>query len=1117
MFNLYQSNNFNSLKETLIKLLSDNRYQNISLKEIIIIPNYHISFYLKLNIAKYLGICANYRFCLFTEFIDKIFKIFIPNVHNVDYYNKSNLIWIIMTLLPKLLNLYEFNIIKKYLFYDNDQSKLFALAVKLADLYNKYLVYRVDMIIYWEEIKDINKLDIHSKWQCLLWKEIIHYIYNKYNYVLHQAKKYVLFVSIINNYFKIQDYFIHLPKDIYIFHISYIPPIYLNVLWLISKYINVHYFILNPSKIYWYDRYFFQDFICSKSKNIMYKKILHYKNILFPDNYLNIRIINSLLFNCGKFLANYLYLLDFYYINNILLFTNTCSKTLLQMIQNDLLYNKIIDNKIININNNRKTRYISYKDHSITINSCSGYLREIEVLYDYIIYLLFKKKYHINDIIVVVNNLPLYTNYIKAIFDNSIYKKYLSYSILEERNNIKYNIFKSFIRFLKLPNVRLDVSSLKEILVNKYILDKFHIHYDELKIILMIISDIQIINFINKEHNFDKRDYGIWENIIKCILLGYIMDTDILVWNNIKPYYYVNNMYYNDLIEKFIKIIYLILYYREILSQKYIFSVWINISKQILLDFFLTKILNKYNVVTSKILDMLFVYYNYGSYSSLMTNNLFIDIVLIYLNSHKKHRLLSINKLNFCTFKSIHGIRKKVICLIGMNSTYPRNIFVNDINLMLNKPEWTDKDLVDWDKYIFLEFLISAQEKLYVSYINFSFITYKQCLPSFIIKNIIDYILNNFIYIKNKFNLFIKSKTLILNHIYYMPSIVVYDIVNFSTKLIYYSSVCYEWCLNIYVIDLKKQYYCKYIILKNNIAKLIYLKNLCLFWMHPINYYCFYILRINFYINKKIYIDNIWWDINQQNFYILKYRLILLFLNKKISLNNINYSWYFHYIFPFKNVGKLVWDKEKTNFFILVKLLLNQYEYIKKYRFTYVSKLFTITGTLLCGSAKKIGVIKWLPKNLNFLDVLCFFFEHLLYCLLGGHYNSYLYTYNHILLFPYININKAYMIIYQYILIYFKGIVYPFFFLPRTSNIWMLSAYDLCSKVKYKKYFLRFVYKKIQTSLYGSMYNLGELNEINIYKLRMYLNKTINSCYVIRNAEKWLLPLIFYCNKIKIK
>ncbi len=1115
MFNLYQSNDFNVLKKTLIELLFNNRYKNYLLKEIIIIPNYNISFNIKLYISRYLGICANYKFYLLDQFIDWIFQIFIPRKYNIDYFNKFNLIWIIMSILPKLIDLYEFHIIKKYLSYDNKKSKLFSLAVVLADLYNKYLVYRVDMIHYWENIKSVDELDIHHKWQCLLWKEIIYYIYIKDNCVLHKAQMYYVFINIINNNLKISSFLKHLPQDIYLFHISYIPPVYLHVLELLSKYINIHYFIINPSKLYWYDQSFFQVFFSEKNK-FVYKTVLSHKNILFPDNYLNLRIINLLLLNYGKFLSNYLYLLDHFCINNILIFVKKTPKTLLQIIQHDILYNKIHDISNNKNNNEKNKRYISYKDHSITINACNGYLREVEILYDYIIYLLLHKKYHVNDIIVVVNNLSLYVNYIKAIFDYSIYRKYLSYVILEKENEIQLNILNNFIQILNLPNIELNISSLKNILLNKYILDKFHINDDELKIILIIISDIQIINLINQEYNFDKIDYFTWEHTIKCILLGYAMDTDIIVWNNIKPYYYINNMYYNDIIEKFIKLVYLLLYYKLMLSKKYIFSVWIDIGKAILSDFFVTKLLIKYPVITNKILDMLIINYNYSSYSSLITNTLFINIILIYLKPHKENKLLSINKINFCTFKSVHGIKKKVICLIGMNNTYPKNIYINDINLMLNKSYWTDKDPVDWDKYIFLEFLISAQERLYISYINFSFITYKQCLPSFVIKNIIDYILSNFLYIKNKFHILVKSKILVLSNIYYLPSIVVYDIINFSNKLIYYGSFCYEWCLNIYVDVQVQKYLYKYILVNNKIIITLYLKNLCLFWMHPINYYCFYILKINFYINKRIHINNEWLNINKYKFYLLKYKLILLILNDKISLDNINYFWYFHNIIPLKNLGKLVWDKEKNKFFTLVKLVLIQYKYIKKYRFTYVSKLFNITGTFLCGSANKIGVIKWLPKKINVLDILCFFFEHLLYCLLGGNYNSYLYTYDHILLFPYININKAYTIIYKYILAYHKGIVYPFFFLPQTSNMWILSAYNIYNKLKLNKYLLSFVYKKILTSLYGSIYYIGELNEINIYKLRNYLNKYIDSAYVIKYAEKWLLQLIFNCNIKKI-
>jgi exodeoxyribonuclease V gamma subunit len=75
--------------------------------------------------------------------------------------------------------------------------------------------------------------------------------------------------------------------------------------------------------------------------------------------------------------------------------------------------------------------------------------------------------------------------------------------------------------------------------------------------------------------------------------------------------------------------------------------------------------------------------------------------------------------VNICTLMPMRSIPFKVVCLLGMNDgVYPRALAPLGFDLMSQKPQRGDRSRRDDDRYLFLEALISAQQKLYISYIG---------------------------------------------------------------------------------------------------------------------------------------------------------------------------------------------------------------------------------------------------------------------------------------------------------------------------------------------------------------------------------------------------------------
>jgi exodeoxyribonuclease V gamma subunit len=93
----------------------------------------------------------------------------------------------------------------------------------------------------------------------------------------------------------------------------------------------------------------------------------------------------------------------------------------------------------------------------------------------------------------------------------------------------------------------------------------------------------------------------------------------------------------------------------------------------------------------------------------------------------------------------MRSIPFKVICLLGMNSdVFPRESQPLTFDLIAKHPRPGDRSRRDDDKYLFLESIISARNKLYISYIGQSIQDNSRIPPSVVVSELLDTIEKGF-------------------------------------------------------------------------------------------------------------------------------------------------------------------------------------------------------------------------------------------------------------------------------------------------------------------------------------------------------------------------------------
>jgi exodeoxyribonuclease V gamma subunit len=101
--------------------------------------------------------------------------------------------------------------------------------------------------------------------------------------------------------------------------------------------------------------------------------------------------------------------------------------------------------------------------------------------------------------------------------------------------------------------------------------------------------------------------------------------------------------------------------------------------------------------------------------------------------------------VQFATLMPMRSIPFKVVCLLGMNDgAYPRPASPRDFDLMLEESRPGDRSRRDDDRYLFLEALLSARQKLYVSWVGRRVTDNAQLPPSVVVGQLRDELARRF-------------------------------------------------------------------------------------------------------------------------------------------------------------------------------------------------------------------------------------------------------------------------------------------------------------------------------------------------------------------------------------
>jgi len=769
VFRLYHSNKLDVLKSILVHIIGQDPLTNPFESEKVLVQSPGMAQWLKLELAKEFSICANVDFPLPASFIWQTFVDVLDDVPKRSAFNKDAMAWHIIKLLPTLIERDEFSELADYLQYD-EPLKLYQLAYKIADIFDQYLVYRPKWIKAWQKEDFTSCKD--KPWQGILWHQLYQVIIDSGQSHYHRANLYQHLITALQQS-NVED---KLPPRIFVFGVSALPPNYLQALQMMSEHIDVHFFLNNPCELYWGDIVDpkWAAKLASKAhkkmtiealNDVKAPKALNLNTLkdlpLSPENYDHQRFnelgelstANPLLASMGKLGRDNLALMQTLETQEIDAFVTSNNNCLLDYLNDDILRledRTFIANTLEQEHQDNRRKVIRNDDESIVIHSCHSPMREVEVLRDEILAMLeHDKTLTPKDIVVMMPDVNSYSPYIQAVFSHA--HNHIDFSISDRSATQENPILLSFITLMSLAQSRKSASELFSLLEVPAIMEKFELTPKNIESLKLWIDESGIrqgLGHCVSDNTSNNNTDNSWLFGLNRMFKGYSQqENDPLnqkeqqLWQNILAYPESVGMSAQQLgqLSYFIE---LITRYSERLTGELSFEQWRELINQLLADFYEPSLDNDLQLaVIHRALDGLNDELTLVDFNALISREVLVEHLSSKLDTGNSSQRFLAGKLNFCTLMPMRSIPFKVVCVLGMNDgVYPRTIAPIGFDLMADDHQKGDRSRRDDDRYLFLEAMLSAQQKLYLSYCGKSIKDNSERCPSVLINEIVDYV-----------------------------------------------------------------------------------------------------------------------------------------------------------------------------------------------------------------------------------------------------------------------------------------------------------------------------------------------------------------------------------------
>lgn len=1116
MLRVYHSNRLDVLEALMEFIVERERLDDPFEPEMILVQSTGMAQWLQMTLSQKFGIAANIDFPLPASFIWDMFVRVLPEIPKESAFNKQSMSWKLMTLLPQLLEREDFTLLRHYLTDDSDKRKLFQLSSKAADLFDQYLVYRPDWLAQWETGHLVEGLGEAQAWQAPLWKALVEYTDKLGQPRWHRANLYQRFIETLESATTCPP---GLPSRVFICGISALPPVYLQALQALGKHIEIHLLFTNPCRYYWGD---------IKDPAYLAKLLTRQRRHSFEDRELPLfrdsenagQLFNSdgeqdvgnpLLASWGKLGRDYIYLLsDLESSQELDAFVDVTPDNLLHNIQSDIL--ELENRAVAGVNieefsRSDNKRPLDPLDSSITFHVCHSPQREVEVLHDRLLAMLEEDPTLTpRDIIVMVADIDSYSPFIQAVFGSAPADRYLPYAISDRRARQSHPVLEAFISLLSLPDSRFVSEDVLALLDVPVLAARFDITEEGLRYLRQWVNESGIRWGIDddnvRELELPATGQHTWRFGLTRMLLGYAMESAQGEWQSVLPYDESSGLI-AELVGHLSSLLMQLNIWRRGLAQERPLEEWLPVCRDMLNAFFLpdaeteaamTLIEQQWQAIIAEGLG--------AQYGDAVPLSLLRDELAQRLDQERISQRFLAGPVNICTLMPMRSIPFKVVCLLGMNDgVYPRQLAPLGFDLMSQKPKRGDRSRRDDDRYLFLEALISAQQKLYISYIGRSIQDNSERFPSVLVQELIDYIGQSHYLPGDEALNCDESEARVKAHLTCHHTRMPFDPQNYQPGNL--QSYAREW---LPAASQAGKAHSEFVQpLPFTLPETVPLETLQRFWAHPVRAFFQMRLQVNFRTEDSEIPDTEPFILEGLSRYQINQQLLNVLVEQD-DAERLFRRFRAAGDLPYGAFGEIFWETQCQEMQQLADRVIACRQPGQSMEIDLACNGVQITGWL--PQVQPDGLLRWRPSLLSVAQGMQLWLEHLVYCASGGNGESRLFLRKDgEWRFPPLAAEQALHYLSQLIEGYREGMSAPLLVLPESGGAWLKTCYDAQNDAMLDDdSTLQKARTKFLQAYEGNMMVRGEGDDIWYQRLwRQLTPETMEA--IVEQSQRFLLPL----------
>lgn len=719
-FHLHRSNRLESLAGTLGGVMRESLSSPL-VPEAVVVQSQGMARWLKLELAARLGIAAHIRFPFPRAFAHELFRALDLTVDSRPSFDPELLVWRIYQLLPEAAQQPGFASVKRYL-ADGDQRKRFQLAGRLARLFDQYLVYRPDLIAAWDsgasDWPERFGAEPGEIWQSQLWKMIGEdWAAGHPAAWLHEFLRTAQAGRLPTG---------RLPERVSIFGVSSLPPFHLELLKALSTVCEVHLFLLQPTEHYWGD-------VRSRREQALQRRRAGGSPMVAPDD--GHRLVSSL-GRTGREMLDLL--LDRDAQDEQEVFVAVGAGTLLGRLQDAM---RSFEQR----GSGEPRQKVAAGDESIRIHSCHGAMREVEVLRDHLLkWFNDEPTLQPRDVVVMVPDLETYAPLLEAVFSlPESPDQFIPFSIAD-RSPRSGGLGAALWQVLELMGGLFGASEVVSLLEREPVRRRFGLDEDDVERCRSWVRDAEIRWGRDAGHaaSHNAGDSNSWPAGLSRLLISYAIGGEAEIMSCGVARSVGVDGGDAECLGGFCRFAETLLRFSADAGSAADPGGWARRLDGLCADLFDTTgvAASEAETIRAAVTTL-----RDASQWAGCREPIGLDVVMEHLGNvlseDRRGSGFLHGGVTICGLKPMRSIPFKAVCLIGMNQgVFPRQSTPLAFDLAARRRRAGDSSSRDDDRHLFLETILSARQRIHISYVGQSQRDGKDIPPSVVVSELLDHL-----------------------------------------------------------------------------------------------------------------------------------------------------------------------------------------------------------------------------------------------------------------------------------------------------------------------------------------------------------------------------------------